>query len=144
MMIRILLAALLALTTTNAFAQALTAPLPAGSNIIGAVTTPPIAAGTSTALEASHVFKASSGTVYSVSVTTTSASGWLMLFGAAAAPADGAVTPIGCWPVNANAFLSVSWPTPLALAAGITAVFSTTGPFTKTGSATAFLTAQVQ
>lgn len=87
--------------------------------------------------------KASAGNLLSLMATST-VSGWLMLFDATAAPADGAVTPKWVYPLAANGALNMAWPNPLAFATGIIAVFSTTGPFTKTASATAFISGQAQ
>jgi len=101
----------------------------------------------STAAEASHVLKSSAGSLYALTVVTGATSGWLMLFDAVSAPADGAVTPF--WakylPSDGTAGdLSLEWSVPLAFATGITAVFSSTGPFTKTGSTTAAFYGQVK
>ncbi|MDE2106108.1 MAG: hypothetical protein KGL39_53290 [Patescibacteria group bacterium] len=94
----------------------------------------------SSAAESGHVFKASAGNLYSAYVTTGSTAGFLMIFNATSAPADGAVTPIHCIQAPANQTVSLSFnPGPAEVfSTGITAVFSTTGCFTKTASATAF------
>lgn len=127
--------------------------LAAGSNIIGGVTPAPsssstvaISPGSSSALEASHILKASAGNLYSLYVTTTSVSGYLMTFNATSAPADGAVTPVECIPVASGSAVSISFAgaPPDHYSTGIVAVFSTTGPFTKTGSVTAFFKWRVQ
>lgn len=121
--------------------------LSAGTNIIGGTLPAPtssssfaIAPGSSSALESSHVLKTSAGNLYSLYVLTTSASGYLMTFNATSVPADGAVTPVDCLPVPAESVGSISFDgaAPDAYSAGIVAVFSTTGPFTKTSSATAY------
>jgi hypothetical protein len=62
-----------------------------------------------------------------------------MIFDAASAPADGTVTPKLVEAIAANASIQQSLRTPIRFSTGITMVFSTTGPFTKTASATAFL-----
>ncbi|ARN82161.1 hypothetical protein [Methylocystis bryophila] len=133
--------------------------LPAGSNIIGGVTqsgawavsisgTPIVQSAalapvvTSSAASALQL-KASAGNLLSLMATST-VSGWLLLFDATAAPADGAVTPKWVYPIAANGALNMAWPSPLAFASGIVAVFSTTGPFNKTASTTAFISGQVQ
>lgn len=115
--------------------------VPSSSSAVG------IAPGASTALEASHVIKASAGNLYSLQVETTTVGGCLMVFNATSAPADGAVTPaLAPLPVGANSFASVSFsPGPAAyLGTGIVAVFSSTCGFTKTASATAFFSWQAQ
>jgi hypothetical protein len=114
-------------------------PLP-----LGALT--PVVSG---ALEASHVLKASAGTLYSVyaSNLTGGTAGFLEVFAAASAPADGAVTPELCVPFSGGlASASYSGIPPAAFAAGITAVVSSsTTCFTKTtGVLTAFISGIVQ
>jgi len=69
-----------------------------------------------------------------------------MVFDATSAPADGAVTPKECAvaPANATTFIDYGGGPPESFATGITAVFSSTGCFTKTASATAFFHGTVQ
>jgi hypothetical protein len=131
----------------------ISSPLPTGSNTIGAVTPAPsssssiaVTPGASSALEASHVLKSSAGNLYSLYVLTTSASGYLMTFNATSAPSNGAVTPVECIPVNAASYAEIdfSGAPPDRYSTGIVAVFSTTGPFTLTTSATAFFKWRVQ
>lgn len=103
----------------------------------------------STAAEGSHVLCTGPCNLYNVTVTIGATSGWLLLFDATAAPADGAVTPIWWFPVASNATnggATANWGPgpPLGTTTGLTAVFSTTGPFTKTVSATAAFSAGVQ
>lgn len=102
--------------------------------VMGSVT--PVSTG---AAAASLVVKAAPGTLYAAEVGSTSASGWLMLFNTTSAPADGAVTPLKAFQVAANTSARLAFSTPLTFSAGITLVFSSTGPFTKTASITAFL-----
>jgi hypothetical protein len=127
--------------------------LPAGTNTLGGIYAAPtasssfgIAPGSSSALEASHVLKASAGNLYSLYVMTTSVGGYLMTFNAISAPSDGAVTPVECIQIPANSAAGISWDgaPPDFYSTGIVAVFSTTGPFTKTASATAFFKWRVQ
>lgn len=92
----------------------------------------------STATEGSRVLKASAGNLYRISITTGGSAGYLMVFNATSAPADGAVTPAICRVIAANSSLEVNFSNmPSRFTTGITAVFSTTGCFTKTVSATA-------
>jgi len=100
-----------------------------------------IAPVTSAAAESSHVIKASAGNLYRVAITTGASGGYLMVFDAATAPADGTVTPKICRAVGANASLDVIYDYPERYATGVTVVFSTTGCFTKTASATAHVEA---
>lgn len=98
----------------------------------------------STAAESSHVLKSSAGNLYGVSVVPT-ATGYMMVFDATSAPADGAVTPKFCLPVSANSAGNITARNiPASFATGIVVVFSTTGCFTKTASATAMFTGMVQ
>ena len=116
---------------------------------VNAAIIPNSTAGTQTAAVASsHVLKGSAGALVGVTVTIGATSGWLMLFEATSAPADGAVTPKYCRYVKSDGTAgasSVSWgDLPLTFATGITAVFSSTGCFTKTASSTAYFSGQVQ
>lgn len=99
----------------------------------------------SAAAEGSHVFKASAGNSYSIYATTGATAGFVMIFNATSAPADGAVTPIDCVQAPANTTVSLSNGSgpPDVFSTGITGVFSTTGCFTKTISATAFFKGRV-
>lgn len=108
-------------------------PLP----VTGATTPTAVAPSTASSVaESCHVYKASAGTVYSVSGYT-GAAAWIMLFNATAAPADGAVTPIawayapaaGSWSINYGV-------NPASFSAGVTACNSSTGPLTKTAVST--------
>lgn len=87
------------------------------------------------------VLKASAGNLFSINVNATAA-GFIMVFDATAAPADGAVTPVYTFPVAANGGYSTDFEYPIRCNTGITLVYSSTGPFTKTASATAFMSGQ--
>lgn len=94
----------------------------------------------STTNGSSLVVKATAGNLYQLTTTIGATSGYLLLFDAATLPANGAVTPLGCWPVasnGANGVVSLAFDPPKPFATGITAGFSTTGCFTLTASATA-------
>jgi hypothetical protein len=94
----------------------------------------------STAAEASHVVCSSGCVARSFYVTLASAvSGYIMTFNATTAPADGDVTPRECIYISGPNTVSLDFadqydPYPT----GMVAVFSTTGCFTKTASASAF------
>lgn len=93
----------------------------------------------SPAAEGSRVFKVGQGNLYRLSVTTGASGGYLMVFDATTPPVDGVVTPAICRVVAANSTLSLALADPIArFGTGITAVFSTTGCFSKTVSATAY------
>jgi hypothetical protein len=107
----------------------------------GAAITPVV----SSAAESSHVFKASAGNLYAWQVTTGASAGYVLIFNATSAPANGAVTPIKCVQVSANSTVGAGPVVPPeAFSTGITALFSTTGCFTATASATAFFSGDVK
>jgi hypothetical protein len=108
-------------------------------SVAGTALTPVVSA----AAESSHVLKASAGNLLSLTVSSSLSGGWLMIFDATSAPADGTVTPKYVWQISGQS-ASVAWPNPAAFATGIVVVFSSTGPFTKTTSSTAFFSGQVQ
>lgn len=93
-----------------------------------------------------NIFKASAGNLYGVEVTTGGTAGFLMVLDSTTVPADGAVVPKYCKVVAANSSAELSWTAgpPAAFATGITAVFSSTGCFNKTLSATAYITGMVK
>jgi zona occludens toxin (predicted ATPase) len=98
----------------------------------------------STSVESSHIFKVGQSTLFGLSVTIGATAGYVLIFNSATVPSDGAVTPVACYQVAANSTLGVAFtPFPLAMSNGIVAVFSTTGCFTKTASATAFFLGEV-
>jgi hypothetical protein len=115
----------------------------AASPIVVDILAPSGAAGALTpvktnAVASSKVIKASPGNFFGSNMSAT-VSGWFMLYDLTAAPADGTVTPLKVWPCSAGGAVDVSYPTPIRCATGITIVFSTTGPYTQTLSATAFI-----
>lgn len=109
---------------------------------IDAAATPVISA----AVEGSRVLKASPGCLIATYVTVGATGGFLMVFDSVTVPADGAVTPVECIQVAANTTNFLNWAPqpPEWFSTGIVAVFSTTGCFTKTISATAFFHGLVQ
>jgi len=109
-------------------------PTPAAANAIA-----PIAGSLVNAL----VGKASPGNLYGVEITTAATAGYLYVFNATAAPADGAVvagTASGnyqhCQAVAASSTVPRSWEIPDRYSVGIVAVFSTTACGTLTKNAT--------
>lgn len=91
----------------------------------------------STALESNHAVKASAGNLYRV-YAFSAVVGYVMVFNATAAPADGAVTPAECVPIPANGWISIDkGDLPENYGTGISIALSTTGCFTKTASANA-------
>lgn len=115
--------------------------LPAGSNVIGAISVAPTSSssfaltpGSSSQLENSHIIKAGPGNLYSLYVITQAVGGYLMTFDSATVPPDGPVSPVECVPVSPNSIVGISADGSPAdhYSTGIVAVFSYTGPFTKT------------
>lgn len=101
---------------------------------------------TSPSVESNRVLKASAGNFYGACTTTGATAGFMMVFNATAAPADGAVTPVEWLQIAANSTGCLSYGSgpPNAYATGITVVFSSTGPFTKTASATAAFVGRIK
>jgi hypothetical protein len=108
----------------------------------------------SASAESGHVFCDATGAspvhkapcfLRSLYVTTGATAGYLMTFNAVSAPVDGAVTPVECVAVPANSTWSIDFgETTEQYVTGLTAVFSSTGCFTKTASATAFFKGRAQ
>lgn len=90
-----------------------------------------IAPAMSTALEGSHVIKATPGTLYSLVITNTKASAqYVMIMDAASLPADGAVTLLfPAIAVGAASTTSITLPAPLTGATGLVVSNSSTGNF---------------
>lgn len=110
-----------------------------GAAAVGSFTT---ATSSSTAVEAGRVAKAAAGNLYGMTITTGASAGYVMAVNSATVPADGAVAPLYCAAVAANTTLDKVWNMPIFFSTGVTVVFSTTGCFTKTGSATAYFSIQ--
>lgn len=99
-----------------------------------------------TALAANLVVHSGSSVLshFQVSVDTTLSVGpwWVMVYNATSAPADGAVTPFQCYALPAGTTsMGIDFPEPPTLATGVVIGVSTTGPFTKTASTHAFISA---
>lgn len=116
-------------------------PLP----VTGGGTPPAASYGATPALASNLVLKNSPGTLYSFEVsadsTLSAAAWWVMIFDATSAPADGAVTPAKVYAVASGGTQTGGTfdAGGVAFLTGITIVVSTTGPFTKTASAHAFI-----
>lgn len=92
------------------------------------------------------VLKASPGNFYSLSGNI-GAAGYVMVFDATSAPADGTVTPKIVLQTSAAGTFSISYGglPPAVFATGMTACASSTGPYTKTAYSTnVFMSGQVQ
>lgn len=113
----------LALCGTAAEAQQI------GNNVAGAVA-------------GSSLNVGSPGYLQGVNVTSGASAGYVLVFDSTTVPADGAVTPARCVPLAANTGIELNWrASPIMFRNGMVVVFSTTGCFTKTASATAFIAA---
>jgi hypothetical protein len=132
----------------STYSQAVTIVSGAGSASTTPIYTQPVptsdttAAATSaqTSVAASNlVVKASAGNLYALNCCAGGTAGYVMVFNLTSTPADGAVTPRKVFTCAANTSVSVTFNPPLKFDTGITLVFSSTGPFTKTGSSSAFL-----
>lgn len=105
---------------------------------------------TTAALGSSQVVKASAGTLYSFNVsadpTLAAAPWWVLIFNATAAPSNGAVTPAKCYaePAGATSASGAFAAGGVAFSTGITIVASSTGCFTQTLSAHAFISGDGQ
>lgn len=107
------------------------------------------ASSVSTPTAASSLSVSGSHTLLGLTITAPS-SGYAMAFDATSAPADGTVSPPGCWyippPISVGQSATISMantPTGVQTTNGITVVFSTTGCFTKT-AAPAFISMNYQ
>lgn len=100
----------------------------------------------STALEASHVLKASAGQLVQLTIfNSKTSSQYILVMNSTTLPGDGAVTllfpPI---PILASSLLVLDLPAPIVASTGIVVCNSSTGTFTKTiGSADCVFYAQV-
>ncbi len=97
-----------------------------------------------TPVAASSLVIANPAYLHGINVTTGASAGYLMLFDATSVPADGTVSPARCIPIAATTGVERTFPTPLNMRNGVVVVFSTTGCFTKTASATAFIAVDIR
>jgi hypothetical protein len=94
----------------------------------------------SSAVSGGIVGKASAGNLYGYNVVAGASAGFVLITNTATVPADGAVAPLRCIPLAANTGIDVNLRgQPVYFSTGISVSFSTTGCFTKTASATAFI-----
>lgn len=128
------------------------AATPTGANTIGrvlptidATNTGSALATVTSAVAAGQVLKAGAGNLYGLNVVSGGTAGYVLITNTTTVPADGAVTPVKCYVLAANSSLDLNFrATPTYFATGITVSFSTTGCFSKTGSATAFISGDVK
>lgn len=103
----------------------------------------------SASAEASHIFKATPGALFSIYATNlTSTAGFLAIVAATTVPADGAIVPLDCVPLPASSSASINFlpGPPMPYAPGIVAILTSASTcFTKTtGVITGFLKADFQ
>lgn len=134
--LRFICAALIAWALSIAPAQAVAATIWGG---------PAFKPSAGSAVATSRVLKPSSGLLFGFNVTSGASAGYVLLLDAAADPGNGAVTPKKCFVLGANTSMTAFWDAvPIAFTNGIVVIFSTTGCFTETQSATAFISGEVQ
>jgi hypothetical protein len=101
------------------------------------------------ALATAQIIKGSGGSLYSFEVsadsTLSAAAWWILIYDAAADPGNGTVAPRKCY-AQATGVTSVAyaWTVPIAFKTGIVIVVSTTGCYTETQSAHAFISGDAQ
>lgn len=115
------------------------------SSTAGAGNTPVVTGSLATSL----VVKNSAGNLYGLNVsadsTLSGAAWWVMIHNAVAAPAAGAVTPTKCFALaSGTTMLALAFPTPVRFGTGISVTVGTTGCFTQTDSAHAFISGDAQ
>ncbi len=115
------------------------APTPGGQGAPTSDANAGIAQSSTPTAAASRVIKASPGNFYGYNVTSGASAGYILIYNALTAPADGTVTPVLSLPLAANTGVDTSYRTPEYFSVGIVIVFSTTGCFSQTASATAFI-----
>jgi hypothetical protein len=104
----------------------------------------------SAAAEATHIFKATPGNLFSIYATNLTATvGFLAVVASATVPADGAIVPLDCVPLPASGSASINYlpgPPKSYTSGGVVAVLTSAATcFTKTtGVITGFIAADVQ
>lgn len=89
---------------------------------------------------AAATYAGPSSYVSGINVTSGASAGYVLIYDAVAPPANGTVSPARCVPLAANTGIELNWrATPIWFRNGVAVVFSTTGCFTQTSSATAFI-----
>lgn len=97
----------------------------------------------SAAAASSLVLRSVPGRIDIIQVNSGATPGYVMLHDAAAAPANGAVTPVLVWQIAADSTISAGFDPPLEMSVGGVLTFSTTGPTTQTLSASAWFAGRV-
>lgn len=125
------------ITQSTGLGAVAAAPAPTGVATAGIANTATATVGTG-----GLVLKASAGNLFSVTCTSGASAGYFMVFDSTTVPADGVVTPVYVASLAANTSFFTDFAYPIRCATGISVCFSTTGQFTKTISATAFMAGQ--
>lgn len=108
-------------------------------------TTSGVAPVATTAVAGGQVLKASAANLYGLNVVSGASAGYVLVTNTTTVPADGAVTPLKCYALAANSSLDLNLrAAPVYFSTGVSVSFSTTGCFTKTASATAFISGDVK
>lgn len=82
--------------------------------------------------------------LFGLNVTSGASAGYVLVTNTGSVPADGAVTPIRCYALAANTSGEWQYSNPIYANLGISVSFSTTGCFTRSGSATAQIAGEVR
>lgn len=98
----------------------------------------------STAAEASRVLCATACLLSGFQVNSAGTAVYVMLFDATSAPDDGAVTPVKWYRLATESTGSAIWTDPMRMNTGAVLVCSSTGPFTKTASATCTFSGEIR
>ena len=95
------------------------------------------------AVSSGLLLKGSAGNLHRLNCVSGGTAGYVMVLDLAALPgADGTVAPKFVMPINPNTGISELFDPPLRFANGIALMFSSTGPYALTRSATAFLSGE--
>jgi len=100
----------------------------------------------SAAASAGIIAKGAPGNLYGFNVASGASAGVVQVFNSATIPADGTVSPVKCFYLAASTSLDANLrAAPVFMSVGIVVVFSSgSSCFTKTASATAFISADVK
>ncbi len=134
------------LNSLGGYVQAVSLTDPAGTEYDAAAPLPVLTSATPITSEATSAvagvltLQTDPCTFYGANITTVATAGYMMLFDAVAAPADGTVLEASS--TYQSLGLEVGYAIGLSMALGATLVFSSTGPFTKTVSATVFMSGE--
>lgn len=95
-----------------------------------------------TAVASSKVLATNRCQLHGFNVVNGASAGYVLVYDLPAAPSDGTVTPVKAYVLPADSSMEVSYSPTISMVNGCTIAFSTTGPFTQTLSATAFISGE--